>query len=59
MNRPNDGTTQNRWLATEVVDLGKLPMKFFLIWGLYSALVIIAIMVFIRVYLWYRVRRSE
>ena len=28
MDRPNDRTTQNRWLATRVVDLGKVPMKF-------------------------------
>jgi len=47
MDRPNDGTTRNRWLATRVVDLGKVPMKFFLIWGLYSAVAIIAIMTFL------------
>ena len=47
MDRPNDGTTQNRWLATRVVDLGKVPMKIFLIWGLYSVVAIIAIMTFV------------
>jgi len=47
MDRPNDGTTRNRWLATRVVDLGKVPMKFFLIWGLYSSVAIIAIMTFL------------
>lgn len=46
MDRPNDGTNRNRWLAPRVVDLGKVPMKFFLIWGLYSAVAIIAIMAF-------------
>lgn len=47
MDRPNDGTTRKRWLATRVVDLGKVPMKFFLIWGLYAAVVLIAITAFL------------
>jgi len=47
MDRPNDRTISNPWLATRVVDLGKVPMKFFLIWGLYSAIAIIAIMAFL------------
>lgn len=47
MERPNERTNPNRWLATRVVDLGKVPMKFFLIWGLYSAVAIIAIMTFL------------
>ncbi|HWQ97921.1 MAG TPA: hypothetical protein VN538_07520 [Clostridia bacterium] len=47
MDRPNDRITRNRWLVTRVVDLGKVPMKFFLIWGLYSAVAIIAIMAFL------------
>ncbi len=47
MERPNEIINPNRWLATRVVDLGKVPMKFFLIWGLYSAVAIIAIMVYL------------
>lgn len=47
MDRPNDGTNLNRWLATRAVDLDKVPMKFFLFWGLYSAVAIIAIMTFL------------
>ena len=47
MERPNERINPNRWLATRVVDLGKVPMKFFLIWGLYSAVAIIAIMVYL------------
>jgi hypothetical protein len=47
MDRPIDKTTPNRWLATRVVDLGKVPMKFFLIWGLYAAVVLIAITAFL------------
>lgn len=50
MDRPIDKTTPNRWLAPRVIDLGKVPMKFFLIWGLYSAIAIIAIMVFFTVF---------
>lgn len=45
MDRSNTGTNANRWFARKVVDLGKVPMKFFLVWGLYSAVAIIAIMV--------------
>ena len=47
MDRSNPGTNANRWLAFRVVDLGKVPMKFFLVWGLYSAVAIITIMVFL------------
>jgi len=47
MDRIDDRFTQNPKLATRVVDLGKVPMKFFLIWGLYSAIAIIAIMAFL------------
>lgn len=50
MDRPNDRSSRNRWLATRVVDLGKVPMKFFFIWGLYSAVAIIAIMTFFTVF---------
>ena len=46
MDRSNPGTNANRWLAPRVVDLGKVPMKFSLVWGLYAAVAIIAIMVF-------------
>ena len=46
MDRSNPGTHANRWFAHKVVDLGKVPMKFFLVWGLYSAVAIIAILVF-------------
>lgn len=46
MDRSNPGTNANRWFAHKVVDLGKVPMKFFLVWGLYSAVAIIAILVF-------------
>jgi len=47
MDKPNERINRNPWLATRVVDLGKVPMKFFLIWGLYSAVAIIAIMAFL------------
>jgi len=50
MDRPNESNTRNRWLATRVVDLGKVPMKFFLIWGLNSAVAIIAIMTLFTVF---------
>lgn len=46
MDRSNLGTNANRWLAPRVVDLGKVPMKFFFVWGLYAAVAITAIMVF-------------
>lgn len=47
MDKPNERINRNPWLATRVVDLGKVPMKFFLIWGLYSTVAIIAIMAFL------------
>ena len=47
MDNPNDRINRNPWLATRVVDLGKVPMKFFLIWELCSAVAIIAIMAFL------------
>ena len=47
MDRTNDRITRNRWLATRVVDLGKVPMKFFLICGPYSAIAIIVIIAFL------------
>lgn len=47
MIKPNDRINRTPWLVTRVVDLGKVPMKFFLIWGLYSAVALIVIMAFL------------
>ena len=47
MDRPNSGTTPHRYLAGRAVDLSKVPMKVFLFWGVYSAVALIAIMVFL------------
>lgn len=47
MDRSSPGTTANRWFARRVVDVEKVPMKFFLVWGLYATVAIVAIMVFL------------
>lgn len=47
MDRSNPGTNANRLFARRVVDVEKVPMKFFLVWGLFSAVAFTAIMVFL------------